>query len=219
MHHVGNDIVDLTNPLNVKKIDDPRFIKRVLTAAEREQLTASKYPLEILWSFWAAKETAYKVCRKLDLHAAFSPRLYQVSLDEAGERQGKSGIEGRILAGKVSATCGDIRIRVMISREYVHCMGTEGTSGLESMVWEVGRMEGPESEADESSFVRNLAIKGLSIRLEKPPDAIEIKRFKSDGGLGPPFVYIEGKAAPIDISLSHDGPFAAYAFTKISPFY
>jgi hypothetical protein len=35
---------------------------------------------------------------------------------------------------------------------------------------------------------------------------------KNSYGLGPPFVCINGEAAAIDISLSHDGLIAAYAF-------
>jgi phosphopantetheinyl transferase (holo-ACP synthase) len=216
LFHVGNDIVDLTNPRSKNKIDDPRFINRILAVEEREQLMRACNPLEILWSFWAGKETAYKICRKLDLRAAFSPRLYQVNLqdDEKNLTKENNSFSLKELSGTVFTKCGLITIIVMIGREYVHCIGTNEASELGSIRWETGCMEKTALKRDESSFVRQMAIKGLSVHSGHRQEAIEIKRFKGAKGLGPPVVYIDGKPSLIDISLSHDGSFAAYAFCK-----
>ena len=60
MPGVGNDVVDLKEPENCGKYADDRFLKRVLTAEERA-LIAEVGPSDwLLWSFWAAKEAAYK---------------------------------------------------------------------------------------------------------------------------------------------------------------
>ena len=213
MFHVGNDIVDLTNPRTQKKIDDLRFINRILAVEEREQLMRSADPMGCLWSFWAGKETAYKICRKLDLRAALAPRLYKVSLHDDGiipkKENNASGLKE--ISGIVSTKCGLIAIQVMIGREYVHCIGTDEASELGSICWEAGRMEKTAFRRDESSFVRQMAVKGLSIHSGHRLEDIEIKRFKGTKGLGPPLVYIKGNPSTIDISLSHDGPFCAYA--------
>jgi phosphopantetheinyl transferase (holo-ACP synthase) len=215
LFHVGNDIVDLTNSRSRDKIDDMRFINRILTVEEQEQLMRAGNPLEILWSFWAGKETAYKICRKLDLRAAFSPRLYQVNIqdDEKNPTKENNASGLKELSGTVSTKFGLINIVMMIDREYVHCIGTDETSELCSIRWEVGRMGKTALRRDESAFVRQMAVKGLSVHSGYRPEAIEIKRFKGAKGLGPPAVYIDGKPSLIDISLSHDGSFAAYAFS------
>jgi len=218
LFHVGNDIVDLTHPRTLNKINDARFISRILTPDEQDRLRRCADPLPILWSCWAAKETAYKICRKLDLRAAFSPRLYPVALRDAGET-GKNkygGLEGRILTGTVSTKCGMVHIRAMIHPEYVHVIGTEEASCLGNIVWETARMKDGEPENHESSFVRRMAVKGLAARVGQRPEDIAIRRLKGARGLGPPAVYIKGNPSAIDISLSHDGPFCAYAFGKSS---
>jgi hypothetical protein len=214
LFHVGNDIVDLTNRRSQKKIDDLRFIDRILGPEERDDFMRSADRSAILWAFWAGKETAYKICRKLDLRAAFSPRLYRVNLHKSYDIIPTGcAFDGKTIYGTVSTTYGAMAIRVMINPEYIHCIGTDETSGLESVVWDVGRMAVAADDADESSFVRQIAIRGLSARFGQGPETIEIKRFKDVKGLGPPVVYLNGEPSAIDISLSHDGPFCAYAFT------
>ncbi|MBN1382831.1 MAG: 4'-phosphopantetheinyl transferase superfamily protein [Deltaproteobacteria bacterium] len=216
MFHVGNDIVDLTNPRSRKKVDDVRFINRVLAAEEQGQLLRSDHPFEILWSFWAGKETAYKICRKLDLRAAFSPRLYRIRFHDPEESHERKNdfLNVKALNGTVSTKCGVIHIRVVIRPDFVHCVGTEDPSSLGMVAWEWDRLKNPAPDNDTSLFVRKMAVKGLSDWSGQRSEDIEIKRFKGVKGLGPPLVYIKGEPSGIDISLSHDGPFCAYAFSR-----
>jgi hypothetical protein len=85
---------------------------------------------------------------------------------------------------------------------------------MDALVWHVDRMS-PDtcvSPDYESAFVRKALKLRLSTYYDESPENIEIRRVKSSYGLGPPFVCINGEAAEIDISLSHDGLIAAYAF-------
>ncbi len=73
MRGVGNDVVDLKEPDNRGKSGDERFLARVFTAQERELIAQAAAPDTLLWSFWAAKEAAYKAVSGGD------PRLDYVS--------------------------------------------------------------------------------------------------------------------------------------------
>ena len=47
LFRVGNDIVDLTNPRNRKKIQEPRFINRILVPDEQQQLFMNADPTRL----------------------------------------------------------------------------------------------------------------------------------------------------------------------------
>ena len=85
---------------------------------------------------------------------------------------------------------------------------------MDSLVWHVNRIS-PDSEAMpdyESTFGRNALKQRLLAYCKRDQEDIDIKREKDCNGLGPPFVCLNGKPVEIDISLSHDGLFTAYAF-------
>ena len=81
MQHVGNDIVDLTNPDVRRKSQDTRFINRVFTQGEQEQIFGSTNPDVMLWALWAGKESAYKIVSKSYPAVPSVPRAYNVSFD------------------------------------------------------------------------------------------------------------------------------------------
>jgi hypothetical protein len=103
-----------------------------------------------------------------------------------------------------------------MTRDYIHCIGTADSAGaIDSVVWHADPIgPAPQSSPDhESLCVRYALKKHLSAHVDQDPEDIEIRRAKGPRGLGPPLVYINGRQSDIDISLSHDGRFAAYAFT------
>jgi hypothetical protein len=167
-----------------------------------------------LWALWAGKEAAYKLVKKHDPSATSVPRLYKVSLDCV---EGSVGLShgSYALTGFVDTPYGRIQIKVFITSDYVHCIGTTSTPDeMDALVWHVDRMS-PDTRVSpdyESAFVRKALKLRLSTYYDESPENIEIRRVKSSYGLGPPFVCINGEAAEIDISLSHDGLIAAYAF-------
>ncbi|MGH7855988.1 MAG: 4'-phosphopantetheinyl transferase family protein, partial [Candidatus Binatia bacterium] len=77
---VGNDVIDLRDPETAPGSQHPRFDARVFAPAERALLGASTDARRLRWILWAAKEAAYKVARKIDARAVFSPRRFVVDL-------------------------------------------------------------------------------------------------------------------------------------------
>ena len=59
------------------KSGDSRFLKKILTDAEIEDVKNADNPDMALWSLWACKETAYKVIKKYLPDTAFVPRRWQ----------------------------------------------------------------------------------------------------------------------------------------------
>jgi hypothetical protein len=212
MTFIGNDIVDLTDPGNIGKSRDLRFLQRVFTDAERTCIVAADEPDVLLWALWAAKETAYKIASKTDILAVFIPRLYPVVLSSGDDKPTRSGW--------VDTPKGPVVVRVAITPEYLHCIGATQYPGiLDDVLWEVERLPPPAADGhyDPSTSVRRLAGRRLAKILDRPAADIDIRRFNDIDQWGPPAPYIEGQAAAFDLSLSHDGAFIAYAMTPSPP--
>ena len=206
--------MDLTDPQNMGKSRDTRFINRVFTLHEQELISRAENQDAVLWALWAGKEATYKLVKKHNPSATSVPRLYKVSLDCA---EGSVGLcpGSDAITGFVDTPYGRIEIKVFITSDYVHCIGTTSTPDeMDALVWHVDRIS-PDSQASpdyESAFVRKALKLRLSAYFDECAEDIEIRRVNSSYGLGPPFVCIKGEPAAIDISLSHDGLLAAYAF-------
>lgn len=216
MRHVGNDIVDLADPGLMGKSRGERFISRILTQMEKEKLRTAADPDTMLWALWAGKETAYKVVRKSHVAVSSAPRAYEVGFVEDGMMEPEKDF---IISGTVKTPCEPVTIKTFKTLDHIHCIGTDGESKtLDSVVWEVRRVEEDLRVLPcfESFFVREAAKKRLSLHLNRNSDEIEIRRLKGQYGLEPPVVYVKDNPALVDISLSHDGKFAAYAFATDS---
>jgi phosphopantetheinyl transferase (holo-ACP synthase) len=206
MAFIGNDIVDLTDPDNIGKSRDQRFLQRVFTEAERACIAAAAEPDVILWALWAAKETAYKIASKIDILAVFIPRLYAVALSP--------GDHGVTRSGRVETPQGPVVIRVAIAPDHLHCIGATPLPGiLDHVLWDIERLcrSEEDDDRDPSMAVRRLAGRRLAAMLDTPVTDIDIRRFNDIDRWGPPSTYIEGQPAPFDLSLSHDGAFIACA--------
>ncbi len=62
-----------------------------------------------------------------------------------------------------------------------------------------------------SALVRRLAVRHLSCLYNLDYSALQIVRKKQDGKLGPPLVQYGDQRLPVSLSLSHDGPYLAWA--------
>ena len=201
---IGNDIVDLADPQATGKGRDIRFINRVFTVDEQQKILSSDDPDIFLWSLWAGKETGYKAISKLYPAVSFSPGHYEIKLSDSSLPE----------SGTVYTPCGPVPVRFFITCEYVHCIGATTDKGMDSIVWDVQKMCQPLSFSDyQSDFVRNMARKKISRYLKEDLETLEIVRPKGRRGLGPPVIYTGGKRTAIDISMSHDGRFAACAIS------
>jgi hypothetical protein len=188
---VGNDVVDLSDRAVVLGPRHPRFDARVFAPSEHRALRESAEPNPLRWAFWAAKEAAYKVAKKLDAAAVWSPLRFVVCFER--------GLEGAVEhAGR--------RIPVQVERdaERVHALATDHVESLARLHSCVAKLESP--GADASAAVRALAKAQLAPLLGASADQLEIAQRDRI-----PVLRIAGKDAPFDLSLSHHGRFVAFA--------
>ena len=206
MPYVGNDIVDLKNPDNMKSILDSRFRKKILTAAEIEFVQSSKNPVQTLWSFWTCKETAYKIRKKHCTDISFLPGRWEVCLAPPDKRY----TDGEIA---VSASQ-KVYLRLFFNDDYIHCIGTDEFAMRGNIICGVAPVPEPKdgNGHEASSYVRSIVAQKLGEFLSVNPADIEIKRKKVNGELQPPRIATGVARSGIDISMSHDGRFVAYAF-------
>jgi len=183
---------------------------RVFTPDEKRLIRGSSDPDRVLWSLWAGKETGYKALRRRYPAVSSAPRRYEVRLSCTDDTVSESGT--------VHTPCGPVAIRFCITGDYVHCIGATADEEMDAIICDVRKIPRDQSLSDgESAFVREMAKRGISACLSERPKAVEIVRPEEDRGLAPPVVRIEGRTHAINLSMSHDGRFAACAFSACYP--
>jgi phosphopantetheinyl transferase (holo-ACP synthase) len=192
---VGNDVVDLRDRSVAAGPRHPRFDARVFAPAEHRALRESEAPNPLRWAFWAAKEAAYKVAKKLDDATVWSPLRFVVRFER--ELEGAVEHEGR-----------EIPVRVDADAERVHAIATDARVGFARIRARVAEL--PTPDANPSAAVRALARADIAKLLGAAPEALEFTR---RGRI--PILCVAGGEAPLDLSLSHHGRFVAWACEPI----
>ncbi len=188
---VGNDVVDLGDPETRPGARHPRFDARVFAADELAALRASGAPERLRWMLWAAKEAAYKVARKLDPRTVFSPPRFAVQLEASG-------------AGAVRHPGGLLPVRIEVAADRVHAIARSGGgAALQSGVLAIA----PDACASPGAAVRREVVLRVAHRIGASPAELVIEK---QGRI--PFVSRGGLRLPVDLSLSHHGRYAAWAF-------
>jgi hypothetical protein len=208
--YIGNDIVDLTAPENLKKSLDGRFLDRVFTPDEQDLIGSASWADAMLWALWAGKEGAYKVLSKGDPGIPSTPRRYHVKFFE--KHGGACLHEGgdALWSGIVDSPAGKVSFQTLFTVRYVHCLAITDVRLTNQMV--ISQVVNLADSTDTSFAVRRAAVGYLAAILDISPAHIEIRRFRTPKGYGPPRVFLDGRPADIDISLSHDGDYGAFAF-------
>jgi phosphopantetheinyl transferase (holo-ACP synthase) len=199
---VGNDIVDLTAPGNLGKGRDGRLCNRVLTLEERVLIDRTGRPDTLLWALWAAKEAAYKAISRDDPAVCSIPRQYRVFL---GARQAVGTAAS--LAGKVITPRGELALRVELTADWVHALAAGSETALDRICRCV---EGLEGGIDPSAFVRVGLLREIARFLDCATGDLSV--VKDTVGPGAPGLLLRGRLLAVEVSLSHDGRFAAFAF-------
>ncbi|MDP3097105.1 MAG: 4'-phosphopantetheinyl transferase superfamily protein [Syntrophales bacterium] len=202
---MGNDVVDLKDPENIGKSRDDRFLCRVFTAGERELIASVPSPDTLLWSLWAAKEAAYKAVSSADPAVCSIPRRYRVVLE--AEDATRKIVR---LAGKVITPRGELVLEVAVSADWVHALAAGAEEALKRLCQRVKRLEGGKGAVNPSAFVRGALLREIARRLDCPVGDLSV--VKNPDGLGAPRVLFRGELLAAEVSLSHDGRFAAFAF-------
>lgn len=160
----------------------------------------------MLWALWACKETAYKVIGKSSPGTPFLPRHWSVQLNQTDSILAK----GEVILPEGSS----VFVQLACPESYVHCIGADSLPDLDKIIRGVEYL--PEvvsgENVEHSFFVRDCLFRRLADIYQLDLQDMAIRRGKERHELQPPFLYYENKKAPIDISLSHDGLYVAYAF-------
>jgi hypothetical protein len=209
----------------VQKSTDSRFLKKILTDTEIEQVRCSDDPDAALWSFWACKEAAYKVIQKQTSGAAFVPRRWSVNFQHplvVGRNGHPEADEEQFDQAPTEFTAGDviipdrkaIPVRLFSSLSYIHCVAADSLDALDKAIWRAVILPPEQNgiENDPSAFSRLCLARHLEVFFQEDHHHIKICRRKKDGDLLPPVAYLHDVQTDIDISLSHDGRWVAYAF-------
>lgn len=203
MPPVGNDVVDLKHPENQGKSKDNRFLSRVFTGKERDRIAGAACPDKLLWALWAAKEAAFKVVSRDDSTVRSTPRRYDIHLDSLE-------VSEACLAGRAITPRGELALRIIVTDDYVHALSAATKGSLDRIFQRVDRMDVEDDPGEASAFVRRQLLCEIARCLDCPPGELSVG--KEPMGPGAPFVIRREQPLAVDISLSHDGRFAAFAF-------
>jgi phosphopantetheine--protein transferase-like protein len=189
---IGNDVVDLDDPESQIEVLHPRWIERVFTEAERRALAASPVRHRLHWALWAAKESGYKALRRLDPEAVFSPRAFEIALEELRE-------ESAVCRGEVRHRDGTFALEVRLGSSFVHAIASaSGTGGR--LVARVERTIG-----DPGAAVRAATAGAVAEAFDLDAADLRVRG-------RPPVVHQGTAALDVPVSLSHHGRFVAFAF-------
>ncbi len=206
----------------MKKSADTRFRKRVFLLEEEAFILADREPDAMLWAFWTGKEAAYKAVQKEWIDVPAIPHLYRVGITGEGDerRPRRRGQEQRRLLGNVATPQGNIALEILLTADYAHSVALSGPAGGgEQVLWRIKPLPlvAKSSPDQESRYIRGAAKRHLSRYWHSSVKDVDIRRRQGPRGLEPPRLYFRQQASAVDISLSHDGNFAAYALAFPNP--
>lgn len=200
----------------MKKSLDSRFLEKILTDHEIALVKHSPDSDAALWSFWACKEAVYKVLQKQTGGVPFMPRRWSVHyLNFPDDPNGiRFRTDGCVDAEVNVPDTAPVPVRLFFSPNYIHCLATDTCWGGDEVFSRVEPLPAERNalNPDASSFVRSILIRRIAAQVNQPEETLEIDRQSSEGSLGPPLLYHAGVRSSVDISLSHDGRYVAYAF-------
>lgn len=189
--------MDLADPVIANHHHKQRFVARVCTVAERPRVHDTPDPKATLWSLFAAKEAAYKVAVKLGYQPGFAHRAFEVAADLRSVRYRE-----HVFA-----------LSIDVTDERVHAVAATSAGDITSDV-------APAPAAlSAGAAVRELLCAAVGRALACEPGELAVVRPRLAGswdGFAPPHVVRCGEAVAVDVSLSHDGRFVAFAFAATS---
>ena len=195
---VGNDLVDLLDPQADPRSIHQSFDSRVLTAEENRLVLSALDPHRVRWMLWAAKESAFKVVKKVDLSAVFHPKAFAVDLiafNRAHVRYRET----------------DLETVLYHSPKWIHAVTTLESKSANSgsrLHARVLSLESRNGQFDSSMEVRLFARKALGAWLGVSWMDVEVVTKNKV-----PLAMRRGKHLEVDLSLSHDGNFVSCAWT------
>ena len=208
---VGNDIVDMVEFSAEPADARSRFDRRVCRTAERESIQRAPDPSRERWCHWAAKEAAYKLVKKQDAQAIFSPIRFEVHLGSEPKSWQIEAIPSATRHGFIEYGSWQVDLQLtLLPNLAVHAIARTSERNDQPLV--TGALaigdscEAEPSPAQLSEAVRTLACGRLAEVLAVEPEALSIGK----RGRVPELRYCDRRFGA-DLSLSHHGRMVAFA--------
>jgi len=190
--------VDLADRETAPLAMHPRFDERVFAAEELLWMRREGDPARRRWMLWAAKESAFKAAKKLDPSSSFSPRRVLVRLDDDS-------------TGTVRLAERTFSVQVRLDGDVCHAVAWTDRASRSPIVVSGVRLV-TAGEASARLAARRFAVDSIAAYLGIAARDLELVK---DGRL--PRLRLHGKAAGLDVSLSHHGRFVAFACSLERP--
>lgn len=239
---VGNDVVDLSAPRTVDRHRDPRFVARIFTDEEVRAMRASPDPGLALWRAWAAKEAAYKaVSKALGSPPVFAHRRFEVTWDR-NRPVGMVRWEGWSVPVWRAAEDPGAYVHVLAYLDAGEGAAAPAAPHVPpepagpAVVERLDRPDAPWAgspdlllrqltDAERRSVHAGASGASAAVRigardeaarfLDLPTERVEIVCAPGPYGRTPPAVLVDGAPSKVDVSLSHDGPWIAWALSRL----
>lgn len=192
---IGNDVIDLQKVSPHSKIDHPRWQTKVLTPSEIEQLPLFPNLRHALWSFWALKESAYKIFFKKTAFKGFIPKKLICTFSSPFQAE-------------VRTPAGLFWGRIHRCSSYLHAVVVEEKLLLPQIQWAVHPLLSTDYPVQSKSVRRHL-LQSLSRHCRLPYEELGICKKQHF-----PRVVFQNKAIAVDVSMSHHYYWGAYAFLQ-----
>lgn len=196
---LGNDIVDLQEARKANNWRRPRYLTKLFTWQEREWIGQSACPDDWVWMLWSAKESAYKLSRRLGAKRAYAPKCLEV------QQWVKDKPNRYRLQLRTKQT--ELMVYTDINSSFVHSVAVPN----ENSNWQEGilPLEGTPRERSEQlreQVCQRIAEADLAVGQET------YRIEKDDRGI--PQVFAGRAPLPIVLSLSHHGRYGAYCWGR-----
>lgn len=205
--YIGNDVVDLGSEYAREKSQDRRFIGKILTDNEQAVFLKSHDPDSLLWSFWAAKESAYKALARYNPFISIAPRNYETTWCHSANLN--------VMTGIVRTPAQDLTVFCYRDSENVCCLSLSNHVPLPSTLvmgvhrLDVNQVDHGVTTSEQSRFIRDKARLSIADYTDNPLNHISIIKPSDQDA---PLVAIRRKLSNIVLTLSHDGRFTFYAW-------
>ncbi|MFA6008652.1 MAG: 4'-phosphopantetheinyl transferase superfamily protein [Desulfobacteraceae bacterium] len=210
--YIGNDVVDLGSEYARDKSRDHRFVGKILSDNEQEIFSKSHDPDTLLWSFWAAKESAYKALARHDPFISIAPKNYEITWCHSSNLNVMTGI---VRTGIVRTPTRKLTVFSYHDREKVCCLCLSHHVPTASVLvmgvhrLDVNNVEYGVTTSAQSRFIRDKARLSIADYTDNPLHHISIIKPSHQDA---PLVTIHKKLSNIVLTLSHDGRFTFYAW-------
>jgi hypothetical protein len=175
----------------------PRFDLRVFTDEERWLIEAAAVPERARWALWAAKESAFKVAKKLHDEIPFHPKSFAVRwLEDA-----RAEVRHRV--------AGCFQVWVEEARDWIHAVAAPAAEALARPTTAV---EVVEEQAPLPGRLGEMA-RDLARRAVAPFFSLEAGDLTVILRDRIPHLSLRGRVLPVDLSLSHHGRVVGCAWT------